>query len=224
MENPEKTQTPPATPAPGSEQQTTPDNGTQDQELVSINKDELDALKRDAGRWKANKATPQRPPRRKPSTKDGSEGEDAADPEVLRELETLRQEKERAVSEAKQLKLKDGLSRLLEKDDFKGLPAATKKLLLDKPMAFVQEDSETVEHYLEDIEYYLGAEIIPTLEGDKGPVVPQEQINNTPPAKGSGAQALDQGELEEITPGMSEQQRAGVALRNTMKKAGLKKL
>ena len=155
-------------------------------------------------------------------------GEGSDDPEVLERLRTeqeARAESDRRAYRAEvTLKVRD----LLEKDDFKNLPASTKALILKNPAMLSEADN--VDEALLDIEDFVREQVagmaIPVQgtqpSGQGGGTRPSASPtgHDTPPVVGGGSPAPVTGvEMEDVSK-LTGPARSRAILRNSLKKAG----
>lgn len=187
---------------------------------AEIDEEELQSLRRDAGRWRKSREK-QRPSRssRQPRK---SEKTDDSDPEVLEELK-LRDNKINELSSVnKKLLVKDQVRDLLDSEDYKEVPESLKKAIRRNPLGFVRDDSETVEHFVEDIKDFLEDELDSLSTGDtikrEGEEREKSDADNIPPASGSGPSSPGKTEGLEDVENKRGSERSTAILRNILKK------
>lgn len=144
-----------------------------------------------------------------------------ADPELVQRLNSETQARQEAERRAMQAEVRGKVRDLLEKEEFKKLPASTKNLILQNPHMLSQ--AETLDEAMLDIEDFvrdqvLSMDITPVTQ----PNVPQAQQpagHEAPPvvATGAPAPANAQG-MEDLTK-LSGPARSQAAIRNAIKGA-----
>ncbi len=177
------------TPAAGNNQ---PSGGANQGQKIEIGIEELNDLKRKAGRWDARGNDERDKRRQQRQNRVSQKSDDIDDPEVL---ESLRQRDEtigQLSSENFKLKTQNQVRDLLEKDEYKNLPLALKKAIRNNPLGFVNSNSKTVDDALYDIQDYLDDQ----LDDDASKLNPGNKPLNKveekpdgsqiPPAGGSG--------------------------------------
>lgn len=201
---------------------------------VEIDGEELQALRRDAGRWrktddkggKGNRR--ERAPRERAG--DSKPNADDADPELLDQLRARDQKISELTSATTKLAVKDKVRDLLESEDYKALPDAIKRAVVRNPLGFAREDSQTMDHFIEDIQDYLDDEIdamggqsnpAPNQAGNTASNANNQPPRQTPPASGSGPAAPGSGVKEDIEGKVGQQRSRGV-LRNLLRDRGLR--
>lgn len=213
----------PATPSAATPPVTTPGSGAQPEGTVTISTKEFAELQRAKARSLAfdRRADFQK---RNPPTTRAPHGEGSDDPEVVEQLR-LSQEKEaesdrRAYRAEVMLKVRD----LLDKEEFKALPASTRALILKNPHMLSEADN--VEEALLDIEEFVrdqvvGLAIPPVVQipGPGGGRAATPAGHETPPVVSAGAPtpptAVEEEDISKLT-GMA---RSRAILRNLVKKA-----
>jgi len=204
--------TPPAvTPAPATQAPGINPAGT-----VTISTEEFAKLQRDAARTRSFVKRVYQ----KPSLQSTNVDPNDPNASALVEAQTAREAAER---KALQLEVKGKVRDLLADERFKGIPASTRKLILDAP--HMLSNAETLEDAMYDIEDKLielsgvqdlsnpNPSIIQT-----NPANPQPVSRETPPIVTPGNPApIDAGALENLD-GLRGSERSTAALRNAFKK------
>jgi hypothetical protein len=152
-------------------------------EMVSIPVAEHNDLKRDAGRYKSRNTPGGRTKRVSRTAAKPVEGDEAIQ---ARDAEIGDLTKKNMVLEAK-----DGIRELFDNEDFKKLPAALKTAVMKNPLGFANNESDTVndivcdiQDFLDDAVTELGNNTNPAPSADPAPAPGGD--NQTPPAQPSG--------------------------------------
>lgn len=214
------------TPSPVTPPVTTPGSGAQAEGTVTISTKEFAELQRAKARSLAfDRRADFR--KRNPLPPQAPHGEGSEDPEIL---EQLRKEQEaraeadlRAYRAEVTLKVRD----LLDKEEFKALPASTRALILKSPHMLSEADN--VEEALLDIEEFVreqvaGLAIPPVIvnqnqPGPGGSRAGTPAGHETPPAVSAGAPTPPTAIEEEDVSKLTGVARSRAVLRNAMKKA-----
>ena len=204
---------------------------------VEVDEEELQALRRDAGRWRKKddpKGGRENRRDRAPRDRGGDHkpNADDADPELLDQLRVRDEKISELTSASNKLIVKDKVRDLLDSEDYKKLPDAIKRAVVRNPLGFARDDSRTVEHFIEDIQDYLDDEIDALGDQTNAPAnaggnnTTTNNANNqpprqTPPASGSGP-AVPGSQQKEDVEGKTGQQRSRGVLRNLLRDRGLR--
>ncbi len=191
--------------APAAEPGTTP------QGTVIISTKEFAQLNRDAARGRS--------PKRGSSTPSGVQIPEGADDNIAQAIRTATEGQAKAELKVMQLEVQGKVRDLLAKDDFKGLPEATKKRIIEKPHLLT--DADNLDDALFDIEDYardLLVDFAPATVPVPGtPAATQPEGHQAPPTVGSGAPApTAAAQLEDISK-LTGPAKTQAMIRNQMK-------
>jgi len=182
-------QNPPTPPAAGN-QPPGGDKGSAQTATVSL--EELNDLKRKAGRWDATTRR-NREDRRSNRQSTSNYDADDAPPALLEALKDRDNKIEELSSATIKLEVKDKVRDLLDGDEYKDLPPAIKRAVIRNPLGFANAGTQTVADAVADIQDYLDDELDsaasrPANGGGQPPAggPPAPGRDQTPPAGGSG--------------------------------------
>lgn len=182
-----------------------PAGANQDEQKTEINLEELNKLKRDAGRWEARQKVDRktrRENRRQPA--DPNPDDNNIDQETLSALRDRDDKIDELSSENFRMKTERGVRKALENDEYKDIPTSVKNAIIRNPLGFTNPESKTVEDAVADIEDYLDDELDAMSKTEKTQQLdPSDKVgehmanarpgvqnvnlkDNTPPATGSG--------------------------------------
>lgn len=213
-------------PAAGNDQ---PSGGVNKPNEHSLSLEEINELKRKAGRWDAQQARNRKNRRNNRDRRQSPTPDiDGADPELLESLR-VRDEKINELSSVNiKLAVKDKVRDLLEQDEYKELSQGVRRAIIRNPLGFATPDAQTVEDAVADIQDYLDDELDALITNppankdgqDQNGGAPEQTPtgeNKTPPASGSGPSnpAVDP---NQGTEGLSGSKRSTLVLQNLLKK------
>lgn len=198
--------------APGNGQ---PDGG----QKIEMSVAEVEALKRDAGRWKAHQKDTRENRRgnRTPSGQNGYQLPDGTDPEILEALRTRDTKLDELSLVNRELLVKDKVRDLFESDDYKDLPVSVKKAIIKNPLGFVNRNSETIDDAIADIQDYLDDELDARPAPQPAPDNNQPPTHQIPPAAGSAPASPNATANADVT-GKTGPARSTAVLGNLFKK------
>lgn len=228
----EKNNQAPAAEAPAPGQQATAENqppatdksqsasGDQNPDKIEISTEELNALKRDAGRWRAGKDSKSRSRDRSRDRNNDESGSNGDDNPLDEQIKLRDQQIEELRVTNNVLLVKENVRDILSSDEYSDIPNAIKQAVLKNPRGFFREDSKTVEHYIEDIRDYLD-DVIDNIGDYKPasatPAPAKEPERPTPPASASGPSSPGANGKEDLT-GKHGSERSRAVLRNILKR------
>jgi len=184
--------TPPAagTTPPGQGQP----NGANGGQKIEMDSKEVETLKRNAGRWEAHQKSVRDERRGNRSNRSAADYNiDGADPETLEALRARDTKLDELSLSNRTLAVKDKVRDLFESEEYKGISPILKKAIINKPLGFVKDGSESIEDAIADIQDYLDDELdaLPS-NGDQttptpGAAAPAETpgTHQVPPSGGS---------------------------------------
>lgn len=208
---PPSTTVPPAAPASGQ-----PPAG-----VVTLTTEQYRNLERDAARGRSKDRRDGLGRSRTPQNNGGDAGA-TDDPEKI----DLMNRASSAEKVALQLQVKDRVRDLLDKPEYKDLPAAARNMILKNPASL--SDADNLEDAMVDIENFIDEEVTSlrtaptsqpqTIPGAQPPVAQQQPAGiQTPPVIGAGAPApSDATQLEDLSK-LSGPKRSQAAIRNLLR-------
>jgi hypothetical protein len=136
-----------------------PTGAGDDNETVPMSVKELNALKRDAGRW-ASHVTQERENRRGNRQRNNPPADDkGADDATVAALNERDQQIGELNSKVFTYETKEKVAEILEREEYKDLPAGVRRAIARNPLGFASQASTTVEDVMYDIEDYLEDEL-----------------------------------------------------------------
>lgn len=190
---------------------------------IELDADEVQRLRRDAGRWSAHQENERKNRRQQRQSRPSDQNIDGASPEVLEALR-LRDEKLDDLSvENRELKVKNQVRDLLDGEDYQKIPNSLKRAIIRNPLGFVNRNSETIEDAIADIQDYLDDE----LDNPGSSAAPKgneaepkaEKERQTPPASGSAPASPNEAQEVDVA-GKTGPARSTAILSNLLKKRG----
>jgi len=209
----------PGTTSPVTPATVTPGQGVQAEGSVIIPTKEYAQLQRDHARVVGFNKRAEFSARKNPPI--NSNGEGNGDPEVAailqREQDARIDSEKRAFKAEVTLKVRD----LLDKEEFKSLPASTRALILKNPSML--SDADNVDEALLDIEDFVRDQVVlipvqnfQQIDNGNGSRANNPVGHETPPVVGSGPVPVQGIELEDISK-LSGPARSRAVLRNALK-------
>jgi len=172
----------------------------QDEQKTEISIEELNKLKRNAGRWEARLKDDRKS--RRERRQSVSLNQDDTDPETLDALRDRDEKIEGLSSENFRLKTENKVRNIFDKEEYKDISSAVKRAIVRNPLGFTNPASKTVEDAIADIEDYLDDELDEMSKtgntqlnpannagaqtDNAQPGAQEYRRDNTPPATGSG--------------------------------------
>lgn len=231
----------PGSQLPADQNAAAPDNNNQAQaganqneQKTEITLEELNKLKRDAGRWEARQRADRKARRENRRQPAQNPDDNNLDQETLSALRDRDDKIDGLSSENFRLRTESGVRRALENEDYKDISVTIKNAIIRNPLGFTNPESKTVEDAVADIEDYLDDEL-DALSKIKNPqqLNPADQVgehmanarpsvqnvenkDNTPPARGSGPSS-PQVDVNEGAEGKVGPDRSTAILNNLLK-------
>lgn len=209
-------------PSPVTPPVTTPGSGGQAEGTVTISTKEFAELQRAKARSlsfdKRAEFRKRNPITSRTANGEGSQGDPELVEQVRQEQEARADSDRRAYRAEVTLKVRD----LLDKEEFKNLPASTRALIIKNPAMLSEADN--VEEALLDIEDFVREQVaglsIPAVQnpGQDGGRAANPTSHETPPAISAGAPMPPSAIEEEDISKLSGVARSRAVLRNAMKK------
>jgi len=211
-----------------------PAQGGQEEQKTEVPLEELNKLKRDAGRWEAHQKDSRKTRRANRRQPANPNLDDNTDPETLEALRNRDEKIDELSSENFRFKIENRVRNIFDKDDYKDISSAVKRAVVKNPLGFTSNESKTVEDAIADIEDYLDDELDAiSLEKNTQQLNPTDKVgehmanarpdvqnvnlkDNTPPAGGSGPSS-PQVNVNEGTEGKVGPDRSAAVLTNLLK-------
>jgi len=160
---------------------------------IQMDPQEIDALKRDAGRWKKHQDDARKERMNKKSNRSNEDYKlDDATPEALEALRVRDQKLDELSLTNKVLSVKDKVRDLMDDEEYKGVSSAIKKAIVRNPLGFINPASDSLEDCIADIKDYLDEELdnVPINTFKKDDTADNIEIkkdnHQVPPIGGSG--------------------------------------
>lgn len=204
------------TPAPGENQ---PNGGNNNGgSKIEMDASEVEALKRDSGRWKKHQEDIRNERRNNRGTNRQTEYQDldGAKPEVLEALRSRDIKLDELSLANRELAVKDKVRDLFESEEYKNIPMAVRKAIVRNPLGFVNRNSESLEDAVADIQDYLDDELDNPSNKPAAPAAPEPGTHQVPPVAGSGP-ASPNAVVEADVTGKSGPARSTAILSNLLK-------
>jgi len=199
---------------PAAEKPQGENNGGQ---KIEMDPKEVEALKRDAGRWAAYQKNAREERRNNRGGKPQEyQNLDGAAPEVLEALRSRDTKLDELSLANRELAVKDRVRDLMDSDDYKDVPVTIKKAIIRNPLGFVNRASESLDDAVADIQDYLDEE----LDRPSGHPAPEVKVEHpAPPISGSGPAAPNAHQEIDVT-GKTGPARSTAILQNLLKNRG----
>ena len=175
---------------PATDQSQPPGGDTPSGQPAPISVEDLNDLKRKAGRWDA-RVKSDRQNRRQSRRADSKDDYDAdkADPALLDSLRD-RDDKINELSSANvRLEVKDKVRDLIDGEEYKDLPVGIKRAVGRNPLGFANANSQSIQDVVADIQDYLDDELDRTASNPAPQAAGQNQSGEQAPANQNDSQA-----------------------------------
>jgi len=173
-------------PAAGNDQ---PSGGVNTQPAQQLSQQEINDLKRKAGRWDKHVEDNRKNRRLSRQRSRDDYNADDADPALLDALKDRDSKIDELSSTNVKLAVKDQVRDLLDSDEYKDLPQGIRRAITRNPLGFASPSAQSVEEAVADIQDYLDDELDrmasnpPAQGGGQPPATPPGQPAGTPPGQ-----------------------------------------
>ena len=201
--------------------ETQPNGGNNGGQKIELDSAEVEALKRDAGRWKKHQEDTRNERRlnRGQNRQTEYQNIDGAAPEVLEALRSRDTKLDELSLLNRELAVKDKVRDLFDSEEYKNIPTAVKKAITRNPLGFVNRTSESLEDAVADIQDYLDEELDHPSGGQPTAPITPAPVHQVPPTSGSTPSSPNTAPDVDVT-GKTGPARSTAILGNLLKNRG----